>query len=534
MGFIRRVPLDVWLWALGLACLTSLPYVIAYLSVPAGGDYTGALVQPFGVAVDYNSHMAKLWQGQSGQWAYQLLFTAEAHRGLPLVQGFYVLLGALSPLDIRLSFHLARFGLCIGVVLALWALIRRATADLPAEQAPQMRRLGLFMGTLMTGWGWVLWLLAPQLSREIAPIEVWLSDAYSFLGVLLMPHFSAAIILQIVGVLALDKALGRAVSRREIGLHSLLWGVLMLIQPYAVLLFAPLLLLMGWRLWHTQGLMPLWLLAPVATMGLVSGGQVLMMQGDAVWQSFSAQNITASPPPIYYILGYAPFILPILGSGRALWRRMHQQSLWWALAAWIVLVLVLVYAPVQTQRRYLLGVQTPLAILSAYAWLTLQMRFPRPLKLAFLPYAAAGLIAPLFILIGNSLSLSRAEDASVFISADEQTAYAWVRASTPATALFLTTFDPQAQGNGGKLVAMTGRRVTLGHWIETADFIHKYQQVQAFYGQMNAEEQTAFLRAAQVNYVWYDASVQALGELRSPALKAVYMTPSLLIYEVLP
>ncbi len=142
-------PRSVWLYALLLAFVTSLPYLTGNLSTPTGWAYSGAPAVPIGVQVDYNSHLAKMWQGSRGQWDYHLLFTHEEHRGIFPVQGFYVALGALAsvtPFSLPAIYHIARFVLTLFMVLAIWAFASRFF-DKPSE-----RWTALLFGTIVGGW----------------------------------------------------------------------------------------------------------------------------------------------------------------------------------------------------------------------------------------------------------------------------------------------------------------------------------------------------------------------------------------------
>src|SRR5512145_1005975 len=157
---MRRFPVSVWLFALALAAFTSLPYVVGGLSAPQGWQYSGAAAIPNGSQVDYNSHLAKMWQGSWGQWDYHLLFTHEAHPGLPLVQGFYVALGALAnltPFSLPAVYHLARFGLTVGLVLAIWAFAAHYF------EKPRERWLATLFGTIVAGWSWLLLVFDPAM-----------------------------------------------------------------------------------------------------------------------------------------------------------------------------------------------------------------------------------------------------------------------------------------------------------------------------------------------------------------------------------
>lgn len=494
-------PLGVWAYGLLLALLTTLPYGVGFVSAPLGGGYSGALIEPFGVSVDVNSHLAKLWQGRQGQLTYCLPFTAEAHPCLLGVQGFYVALGALLPLDVRLSYHLARFALSLGVVLGLWRLIVRLLAE------GRGRWWALLAGTLLMGYGWLLPLIVPQLTRSLAPIEFWLSDAYTFMGLLIMPHFAAAILLHIGLILVLDDwRWGRGGWLRL----SLILVGLAIIQPYGAALFGPVvalggLILAGWR-------RALTLILPLALYGALTLAQLIALSSDPTWRVFSVQNVTLSPPPLYLLLGYAPFLLALLIGLRAAWPVLRNERLWWVLALWAGLAFILAYAPLQTQRRYLLGLQTPLALLAALAWATYGLNRRRAANLLGLLGFGLGLSAPLLLMIGNVSQLSRADSPRVFYAADQAQAYDWVRTSTPSNAVFWTTFDWDGLGSGGLLVALTGRRASLGHWIETCDFDRKIEQVRRFYDPQTAEDERMALLEG-IDYVWYDDTARTLGGL---------------------
>jgi hypothetical protein len=520
-------PRGVWAFALALMLCTSLPYGVGWWTTPPTMTYTGAPTAPSGVAVDYHSHMAKMWQGaRGGLFGYRLLFTSEAHAALPLVQGFYVALG-LVPLPFALTYHLARAVLTGGMVLALWSV---AAAYLPAQTVARhgitMRAVFMLFSTLVTGYGWLLFVFAPAQAAQIAPIEFWLQDAYTLFGALLMPHFAAAVIAQCVAFVGLERYL------REGGRARLIRGgvallCLSVLQPYIAPLSAALLgMLMLWRLWQAgrDGGDGRGVWARVVAVGVAVAAhaalivyQYLAIQSDPIWRAFTAQNITASPPPLYYLLGYAPLLwLAVLGL-RGAWHPSADNAISVhgvrMAALWVLLVIVLVYAPLATQRRYLLGVQVPLALLAAVGWCSLMQNISRPPRRALLTVGYVALAAlPLALNVYSGVVSLHSADTSAYLSADESAAAAWVRANTPHDAVLLTTFDLDGRGSGGRVVAATSRRVYVGHWIETAEIDRKIADVRAFYQpQMGREARRAFLRANGIGYVWYDASAAALG-----------------------
>ncbi|PJF40474.1 MAG: hypothetical protein D6737_02385 [Chloroflexi bacterium] len=536
---VNRVPLKVFLFALFVASITSTPYLVGELNAPAGGAYTGAAISPIGVQVDYNSHLAKMWQGRRGQWSYQLLFTHEAHVGLPLVQSFYVALGALGGvlgLSLPLMYHLSRFILTAGMVLAIWSFSAYFFVD------DRRRWLGLIFGTLMLGWSWVLLIVAPGLTEQVSPIEFWLLDAFNLLGALYMPHFAAGIILQIIALLSYDRWV-RLGIRKHLAILTIALAAESIIQPYMILIFSTLFVML--TLFHLRVSKLLnwrqaaWLAIPLGIHGALILYQFFAFRADPVWSNFVRQNQTLSPDVIFYILGYLPFIIPIIFGAR---RFMLEDAddRWWIPILWTALVAALLYGPFPTQRRYLIGVQTQLAVLAAYGWQVgvlkrVKASFRLLLTVGYGLAAAAVLLAMIWV---NGRALSNVdENPNVFSSSDEVRAYDWIRSVAQPDDVILSTFDETGQGSGGWIVGATGLRVFIGHWIETVNFEFKVQEVKQFYNSTTSDEDRRdFLRDTSIDYLWYDDFARQTGDW-NPAdadyLERVFESDTVTIYQVL-
>lgn len=538
---MRRFPAAVWGFALALAAITSLPYAVGAVSTPAGWAYTGALPIPAGVQVDFNSHLAKMWQGARGHWAYRLPFTHEPHPGLPLVQGFYVALGALAsltPFSLAAMYHVARFALTVGMALALWALAAHYF-DRPLE-----RWLALLFGTIASGWSWILLALNPGMTAELSPIEFWLLDAYNLLGALAMPHFAAAIILQIFIILTFERWCRRAgPARGALLILTLALAASAIVQPYGAALFGPLLVILtAYHVFSARRLAlrrALGLALPLGVYAGLTAYQALVISSDPVWAGFSAQNQTLSPLVTYYLLGYLPFILPAALGARS-FLAAEADDRWWPVIVWIGLVAALLYAPFPTQRRYLLGVQTPLALVAAYGWSRavlprLRPRLQPAASAAYLALAGAALAA---VLAMNTLALTRPEtQLSVYNQPDERLGYAWLRREADPDDLVVTVFGWDGWGSGGRLAAAAGQRVFAGHWIETVNFDAKIGQLRRFYDSDTPDAwRREFLQAIGAVYVWFDDDARTLGDWdpsQAEYLLAVFRSGPVVIYRVI-
>jgi hypothetical protein len=238
-------------------------------------------------------------------------------------------------------------------------------------------------------------------------------------------------------------------------------------------------------------------------------------------------------------MGYLPFMIPI-ALGIAAFATSRADDRWWLILLWVMLVAGLLYAPISTQRRYLLGVQTPLAVWAAFGWSRavlprLGVRWRPLVTTVYMIFAA---IAPILLLLSNiNAAVNPLAQNSPFYSPDELAGYAWLQREANNSDLVLTTFDQRGQGSGGRLVAATGQRVFIGHWIETAHFEEKIEQLQIFYDPATDDEwRQDFLHETGVVYVWYDDYARQFGDW-DPAsasyLEVVLTTGSVTIYRVL-
>jgi hypothetical protein len=548
----------VVIYALVIASLFALPYIVGVLQTPDGWQYSGAAAIPSGFLVDYNSHLAKMWQGARGEWAYHLLFTHEAHPGIVGVQGFYVALGATAGatgLSFPFVYHVARFLLTITMILALWRVACRYV------ESAATRWTMLLFSTLVMGWGWLLYLVPSLFAEPPQPIEFWLMDAYNLTGAFYMPHFAAAITLQSVAWLTFLAYL-EAPNKRSLLVLTLALAADTLIQPYVVLITFPVfglvaayhLIILPIRAGHKPTLTPLIGLCVAAGIhGGLAVWQYLTLNGHPVWANFTRQNITLSPEVIYYALGYLPFLIPI-AIGLWLNRRMTPDRLaktqqaqvplptewggdWLIPLLWLLAVVLLLYAPLPTQRRYLLGVQTPLAVCAAWGW-SLWMKHIKPRRrlLVALPFFAMSFLAGTTLILGNASALNTKSTPAAFYSPDELAGYTWIRDNTAVDTVILATLDGTGQGSGGRLVGMTGRRVFVGHWIETADFEAKYFALREFYDPATDNVwRMELLHAAGISHIWYDEYARVFGTWQpeqADFLEAVFTSESVIIYRV--
>lgn len=532
-------PGKVWVVIFLLVVAANLPYVVGYLNAPEAGAFTGnAFAQ---TRVDYNSQLARMQNGLRGQWRLTLLFTPEEHSP-QWVQPFYTTLGQIARvtgLSLGLVYHLARVGT---MVLMWWVIWQFVAHYLPDDFT---RWWAFLMASVVGGAGWLLYLIMPAQTATLAPIEFWLLDAYTLLAALTFPHFCVTVAALVGYVLLLERWLA-APDWRGVGWLVLVSVVFGFVQPFDLLLTALLTALGGLLALARRRvtLTALLRLTPVAAVHLaIVAYYALAFRSDPVWAAFTAQNITLSPPPIYYLFAYAWFLI---AAGIGLWQVWAARRRDLVLpVAWVLLVILLLYAPLQMQRRFLMGVQVPLALLAALGlgWLRGRWLAPRPGRVRLrrvkqwrLLTTAGVLLASLthllFILSG-AISANPQDRPLLFLSDDTLAAQAWLR-EQPLDVVVFSTFEA-----GGEIAGFTGRRVYIGHWIETMDFEQREAQVAAFFASdgMTDHERLALLVDAGLDYVWVDETARALGDWspeQAAFLRLAFETDTVTVFEVVP
>ncbi len=525
MRVFQTLPRRVWLLALAAVLLTTLPYLIGIFAAPPGSVFSGGLID----ISDYNSHLSKMQQGMRGTWRYQQLFTNEPHDGAYL-QTFYIALGHVvrwTGLPLPLVYHAARVLFTILMVIVLWLFMKRFLSDESAWWA-------LFLSILGGGFGLLLYLIAPEQVKQISPIELWLIDAYVLFSVFVFPHFAAAIALLALIFLNADRWAREQASGALawVVVGSLILGILAPFDLLTVLIVVA--VMAAARVVMRQLPIP----RAITGLALLSAGVLalvgydwIVLKQDAVFRSFVAQDVMLSPPPIYFLLGFAPVLIPaILGLVRAVQQREERLL---APGVWLLCISVLVYLPITTNRRFVLAAQVPMALMATY-WLAAvalpwaRRRSPRHHRQWVLIYLSAATFSTWFVFFWW---VGLAGQPANKYSLDNVAAWGWIRQNTDANAIFLAG----SEMSGGALAANAGRHVVLGHWSETMDYDRKVIDVKTFYQPGTAADwQRHFIDSEHVDYIFYGPDERAASTWTPlPNMQIIYQSGATFIYKVL-
>ncbi len=294
------------LWILIVSALilivSSLPLWVGYQSETPDLRFRGVYFD----SQDYAVHISMMESGKQGAWAYQFRFTTEPYRPA-YIRMFYILLGHLSGwlgLSSELTYQLTRWILGMIALFALYRLMQRIFQD------TFWARAAFLLAALGSGLGW-LQLILNSTPSAITPIDFWLIDAYVFFSLSIFPHFvfvTAATCIVISLWLGFLEA-PRWKNIAGIGLAAVL---VQFVNPIA---FATVNTCLGgamiFKAWkyqriYKQDLVALLMIALIQ-IPLFRYNYIMLTQ-DPVWSRYTLQNQTLSPPPDYYLWGFAFFL----------------------------------------------------------------------------------------------------------------------------------------------------------------------------------------------------------------------------------
>jgi hypothetical protein len=528
----RREWRAVLLYALFVAVLTTIPYVVAYASQNGDWRFGGFL---FGVE-DGNSYIGKMRLGARGLWDFYLFYTPEAHAGAPLVFLPYIVPGHLVgqfvrdtdpalPMALALVFHAMRvlFDALLVVVLYRFiaAFIRR----------PNVRMTALILATFGGGLGWLL------AFAGASPPEFYIPEDFSFLILFGLPHLALARAALLGGLLLMFNATSPAhpqTWRRGLR-YALLaggcWLVVGLAVPFYFAIVYVILGAWGLALWIRCRAFPVRFavyaaLAAAVTVPLFAY-YTLTFSTNAAFAQWSAQNQLVSPSPLHYALAFIVLAIPALVGGRWAWRRARVDERFALLVGWPLVVPLLVYIPLNVQRRMAEAVIVPLAILAAVgldvwarAW-AMRRRgrsSARRFGIGRAVVVALASVSSAILLLGSFTAAANPR-LPLFRPADELAAFAWLNTHAVPDDVVLSSV-----ATGNALPAYTNLRPFMGHGPETLDWPHKTRDLERFYrGEMTDDERAGLLRDYHIRYVFYGPLEQALSA--SPPVWTDNMTP---------
>ncbi len=513
-------------FAVAIAALSLLPYVLAYLWTPPGRHFAGF----FFIADDATTYLAKMRQGADGSWLWNDPYTSEPHGGVFLFS-FYLLFGhlaALLHLPLIAAYHLARISGAIALVIAADRLCRRLLW-------PGLQRLGLVLVILGSGAGFLAQALGNPslLGSRVEALDLHLPELSGWYSILAIPHFAWATALIIAALLGLLRIAERP-AWRAVALTSAALVALTAIHPQMIPVLGV--------IWiANQGVLVLWGERPsiralsaqaapfLATTPLLAYNAVILFR-DPTIAEWARQWRHQAPGPLSLVLGLGlPLLLAVAGMAIA-WRRRDRALA--LMLVWPPLVVALLYLPnvANIQRRLLDALYVPIGMLAAVGLrtLTARMRRARARRVEAILVTACCISSVLVLAI--ALRFASGAFAEAYIGDDAWQAMHWLSAHHEPHDRALSS-----PGAGQLLPAWAGVQVYVGHYSETLDYFQKIRNVDAVLRPGESEATVrAFLRDNGITLLYWGPAEAATGFQpgNQPYLQLVHQDGTVAIYRV--
>ncbi|HEX3049261.1 MAG TPA: hypothetical protein VHP83_01290 [Aggregatilineaceae bacterium] len=493
MKITRREWQLVTVFAMLVMLITTIPYGVGCLSQNEDWQFGGFL---FG-ADDGYSYLAKMRLGVQGEWLFTLRYSSEPHDGALLFLP-YLLLGKIAGWfasgpnlfsAMVIVFHAARILFGLLLILVYYRFIAEFI------HVPRLRMLAMVLMTLGGGLGWLLSIIGLGHWLDSLPVDFIVPEGYSFLILFGLPHLALARSATLIGFLLLFRAqdLDHGWQRCSI-LAGLCWIVMGLCVPFYIPGVYLLLGCWGLALWVRDRCFPwrlFWraVLASVVVLPLLIYTAVVFLTND-VFGRWSAQNLLSSPHPLHYVAGYIVLAIPAAAAIRWAWSKPDPRFV--LLITWVVMVPLIVYLPINVQRRLAEGVIVPLGILAAAGLRLLTPRW----KLARNTILALALPTAIFLWLGGTFTVLNPA-RPLFQPRDELRALDELNRLAPPNSVVLSSKDI-----GNYLPARTDLIAYVGHGPETLRFDDKKDEMEQFFAaELDPEVRAELL--SQVDYVIY-------------------------------
>ena len=540
-----------WFIAFGVALFTAalglIPYWLGNLLTPEGMVYTQLIMNP----EDAQTYWAKMWQGFHGAWLYTIPFTPEPHAAAG-VGIFYVWLGQLArALGVSLTavWHSSRV---IASLILFLTIFRFVATFLPERQS---RWTAYLLAIYGSGLGWVLFVIGQPYWLDAFPVDFKQPGAHIFFTALTFPHITIGTAVILLDMLVLYK-LGQGKGGQNHWPFAILAGIanvlLGIAYPFLIyIVVGTAVLYWSYMVWQQRQI--LWQTGwQIATMFLIPAPLYLyylfVWRSNEVFRLWDAQAGTPAAPWPHYLIAFGPLLLL---AGLFWGKRPSSRPQFALLWAWIFTAALLLYSPLNPQRRFIQGVHVPLAILAAAGFVQVILPHWKESevwqKIVSRPrYETAKLqrfVIVLFLLFMSFSNLYLWLDVNriaaltqpdlFFRPIIETEGINWLRENASNTAVVLGSYQ-----TGNYIAAQTGQRVVLGHWAETVDFPGKETAVNQFFNSNTSDVwRQDLLSQLSIDYVWFGPREQELGQfnpIEANYLTVVYQNESITIFAVSP
>lgn len=523
--------------------ITSIPHIYGFLNTPEGFTYWGRQM--------LNSHdtpvyFSYLEQVQQGHWLFENLFTTESQ--IKIFNPFWLftgLIGKIFNLPVAVTFQVTRIILIPFLITICYLFISYFF------QNKQERKVCFVMLLFSSGFGvlasrWLTPLYREKYGYANWPMDTWVPESNTFFTLYHTPHliFSLSLIL-LIFLLTLTSFENN--KKRYSILAGLLALLLFQFHPFhvptvfGVLGIYLIILCLKYRKirWNLIGHLAIVFLLSLPAIVY----HLLTMKYDwTIWQK-AIQNVCLTPSWLMVLVSYGLLtILAIIGI-ISIWKNKLYNNRNLFLIAWPITQFLLIYLPVNFQRRLTEGLHVGVTLLAnfglffVYNFLKNKIG-PKFFLLVVNNKMLIWIIFPIvfccsnIFILGQDIIYAYAYSKVFYISYNKLSAIKWLAQNTSFTSQIFSS-----PANGNIIPAFSARNVYVGHGVETAFYLQKTKETEWFFKDNKRDEQKkTFLKKNNLNYLFYETEEKKLGSFNPEEkkyLKKVYQNDEVTIYKII-
>lgn len=547
MFVVRDISKSEW-WFVGLIAgviiiFTTIPMVVGFVATPTGAYFTGVHSLAPG---DYYVYFSNILQTYDGHILFKDLYTTESgqYNIINIFWNFAGILGKIFSLSPLLAFHVVRILMIPVLLCALYCF-----ASFFYKETMKRRVVFLFLCFSTGVGGYFEWLFAKTEMVQgyyAKPMDLWVAESNIFLSMLHSGHMvlSLAILVLIflLYLLALEKnkylysAISGILSLLLLSFHPFLFPVIVgVLLPYAIFLFIKK-TENGIKHFYHLGIIVIWSLPMILYYGF-------MMFNDVVTEERARQNINLTTEPLLLLVGYGFLFICAIGGIVRFFQKPEKDMKIYFLFIWILAQGILIYMPVNFQRRMVEGLQIPIVFFAVeflwYIYYEIKKRMANAFMVKYvlnnpiiLIYILVALFAPSNLFVwARDIALYIEKSPLVYLSEEVVAPMKWLKKQGGEPMNILADVNSSYFISG-----IAGKTVFAGHAVETLYFEDKEKMVKKFFlDNTNDEAKMRFLQNYKITHIYYGKREKDLGEYRPEEKKyltKVYSNGEVRIYKV--
>lgn len=494
--------------AAGLMLISSLPYIFAAISTPAGHVYTWMLHNIDDSAV-YLSWMKQVAQGQFFQ---ENRFCVEPQKSI-LFNLWFLVLGLISKVSGgALAYHIGRLVGVAGLVAAISGLSKQVFVD------KKHQNLALAFACISSGFGYLFGGFSAARGFTGQPVDLFQPELSVFQVSVYSPLFAPALALIVLAISSWMKAEKTRRTNDAIvaGVAAALLGN---IHSYDVLHVALAVIIIRIVADLVQRCFNLQMWLRAAGAGLVAMPTTAwVFYATRVDPLFAARADTDTRTATIHwvILGFGiAFPLAVVAVVNAIKSRDATKLM---LAAWWLGAMLSAQLPFAFQRKMLMGAQIPISLLAVVGLVHIAAKLTGDFPKIVIGTAALLSLPTNILWLQDALSKLPANAGSTqmrpYLTLDESNALRWLGENGKATDAVLVGPDPSSHLRfpGVALMphlsvyvpAIAGLTVYDGHWSETINYGAKITATVQFFDALTSDDvRSRILAENHIRYVLY-------------------------------